>query len=405
MKVSKIFAPVVFGALATAGASVHAAAGTDAGTLIENTAKLDFKVNGVSQTPVEASKDFKVDIRLDYLVERAAKAVADTSSDPITLGGQTGEFYLAAAYDLTNETNGGLTLTFNAADTSGQTVSYNSNDYTDNIDLSNSGNYIIFLAADTSGTTPTGNAIAELDFSKDQTQRVLVYANKDNIIGKDTDVLVSSLTATGKFVTVAGEANPVAVPADDSAANTDAAVEFVFADGADASLGGNTETAYDALALVFPDIPVDPTNPDDPTKNGLIKKSAVVWDPINGTSDAKAIPGAVIRYTLEVRNLGRAEAQDIVVFDNIPTNTSYCTTAQTGANGDFSCVAAAATGSAADLGSTPAVIQATTDQTFSGETYTADANGTVFVHYPTFAGKPASGEAKVSTITFDVTVD
>ena len=403
MKVSKIFAPVVFGALATAGASVHAAAGTNAGTLIKNTAKLDFKVNGVSQTQVVASKDFKVDIRLDYLVERAAKPVADTSSDPIAMG--TDEFYLAAAYDLTNETNGGLTLAFNAADTSGLTVSYDSNDYTDTIDLSNSGNYIIFLAADTSGTTPTGNAITELDFSKDQTQRVLVYANKNNIIGKDTDVLVSSLTATGTFVTVQGEVNPVAVPADDSAANTDAAVEFVFADGADSSLGGNTETAYDALALVFPDIPVDPSDPNNPATNGLIKKSAVVWDPINGETDAKAIPGAVIRYTLEVRNLGRAEAQDIVVFDNIPANTTYCTTAQTGANGDFNCAASAATGSDADLGSTPAVIQATTDQTFNGATYTADTNGTVFVHYPKFAGKPASGVAKVSTITFDVTVD
>jgi uncharacterized repeat protein (TIGR01451 family) len=47
------------------------------------------------------------------------------------------------------------------------------------------------------------------------------------------------------------------------------------------------------------------------------KSSCVVSDPVNGTSNPKRIPGAVIRYEIEIKNNGSAEAKDVQVTDPI----------------------------------------------------------------------------------------
>lgn len=407
MKLRNMVAPVVFGAFGLA--AMQANAGTLAGTDITNTASLEFRINGTPQTAVTASKTFKVDIRLDFLVNRAAGAVATTSADPIQLPGEGSEkFYLVGSFDLTNETNAPLVLNLAANDTTGTTVNDGSNSYADNINLQTADAYKIFLS-DASGDA-TGNALTELSFTTEgESKEVLVFANATDVVGQDEDVLVVGLTASGKEVTVDGVSSPVSVPSDDSNTNTDDGVQFVFADGSDAALGGNSETANDALALILASLPTDPTDPTDTTKNALIKKSTVVWDPINGqrssSVDPKAIPGAVIKYDLEVRNLGRGSAKDIVVVDNIPASTTYCTTEQVGANGNFSCPVLAVTGTSADIGSDPVASQSTSQATFNGRNYPAAANGTVFVHYPAFVGAATPGDAKLSTITFYVVVD
>lgn len=55
------------------------------------------------------------------------------------------------------------------------------------------------------------------------------------------------------------------------------------------------------------------------------KLGSVVRDPINGTSNPKAIPGATIRYTLIVTNdpIASDVATDAVVTDEIPASTTY----------------------------------------------------------------------------------
>lgn len=55
MKPSKILAPVVFGALTLAGAQAQAE-NTVAGVEIENTATLEYSVNGAAQAEVTAKK-------------------------------------------------------------------------------------------------------------------------------------------------------------------------------------------------------------------------------------------------------------------------------------------------------------------------------------------------------------
>lgn len=61
-----------------------------------------------------------------------------------------------------------------------------------------------------------------------------------------------------------------------------------------------------------------------PVANLLIAKtSSVVSDPVNGTTDPKAIPGATMRYCLLVTNNGSATATSVVIADPLPATTSF----------------------------------------------------------------------------------
>ncbi|NNF05589.1 MAG: DUF11 domain-containing protein [Candidatus Eisenbacteria bacterium] len=54
------------------------------------------------------------------------------------------------------------------------------------------------------------------------------------------------------------------------------------------------------------------------------KTSGVVSDPVNGVTNPKAIPGATIRFTIVVSNLGDTESADTIeVVDAIPANTTF----------------------------------------------------------------------------------
>lgn len=55
----------------------------------------------------------------------------------------------------------------------------------------------------------------------------------------------------------------------------------------------------------------------------IAKSSSIVSDPVNGTSNPKAIPGAVIRYCLLVTNGGPASATGIQVSDVVPATLGF----------------------------------------------------------------------------------
>lgn len=57
----------------------------------------------------------------------------------------------------------------------------------------------------------------------------------------------------------------------------------------------------------------------------ITKISSVLNDPINGTSNPKAIPGAVIQYCILISNAGNATATQIIATDAIPNNVSFVT--------------------------------------------------------------------------------
>lgn len=55
----------------------------------------------------------------------------------------------------------------------------------------------------------------------------------------------------------------------------------------------------------------------------IAKTSSIVSDPVNGTTNPKAIPGATMRYCLLVTNNGSATATGINVADPLPATTSF----------------------------------------------------------------------------------
>ncbi len=63
----------------------------------------------------------------------------------------------------------------------------------------------------------------------------------------------------------------------------------------------------------------------------VTKTSAVVSDPLNGTTNPKLIPGAVVRYTISVTNTGRGtvDASTVVIADPLPSTMTLYATAPT----------------------------------------------------------------------------
>ncbi len=70
-----------------------------------------------------------------------------------------------------------------------------------------------------------------------------------------------------------------------------------------------------------------------PLPNLLVTKIArTLSDPVNGTSNPKSIPGAIVEYTISVTNAGpgTADADSVRIFDPIPANTELYVDATSG---------------------------------------------------------------------------
>jgi len=397
MKPSKIFVPVVFGALTLAGAQAQAA-GTNAGVEITNTASLNYAVNGQDQS-ISAVAKVDVDLRLDFKLTTNNTAI-QTSSLP-----DAATEIEVADIKIKNDSNAPTTYEIAIADKAINQVAklYGAtDDTTDNFNLT-SPNFSV-VATGGAQVAVSGSTITITKLAEDASTDITISVDKASFQGTLNGASVSIFDFTAK-ATQAFDNDDAAIDVasqSSGAKDTDlSTVQVVYAD-ADRN---NSESVSEGLSLTLPYFPTDPTDPTDPTKNGLIKTNTVVWDPLNGATNPKAIPGAVVEYKLAVRNLGTTAATDLVVVDNIPADTTYCTSVQPGANGDFTCVAANAADDDTEIGSAAAVSQSTSDVVFNGTTYTADTtNGTVFAHYPTFNGAATPATAKLSTITFYVVI-
>jgi uncharacterized repeat protein (TIGR01451 family) len=55
----------------------------------------------------------------------------------------------------------------------------------------------------------------------------------------------------------------------------------------------------------------------------ISKTSAVINDPLNGTTNPKRIPGALVRYTISIQNTGGTSATNVVASDPVPGDVTY----------------------------------------------------------------------------------
>lgn len=286
------------------------AAGTRAGNTIQNTVTVSYSVGGVAQTDATASDTFTVDQRVNLTVSSAG----NTSVSP----NQTNR---VLAFDVTNTSNSTADLVLTSALRAGTAA--------------NITNFRIFR--DTNGnraldaTELAAGPITFLDeVAEDATVAVLVVADI-GINARNGDTFDVALTAAAHAGGTAGSQGARLTAT--AGANT-AGIDTVLFDLAGVSDAAN-DGAFSAQGRF--------------TVSGAVltvaKTSRIVSDPVNGTTNPKAIPGATIEYCITVANAaGAATATNVAILDDLPADVTYLSAFGIFLNGSATCTTGTAGG-------------------------------------------------------------
>jgi hypothetical protein len=308
---SKLFQAMAIATVITGG-MLHGqamAAGTTAGTDINNKATLNFSVGGTPQTAVESSPagnltpgvnngavtTFKVDRRINLLV-------ATTNTAPVSVAlGNTG---MITSFTVTNSTNDVIDVILsNIANLAAASTGATGVDDADFI------NGACTMHTDAAGATA---AITRLpSVAADAVVPVYVKCNIQPL----TALAPQTYVAWNNRVNVVSLVGQAAIAAGGAAYTQDTgpdvanAVQNVFGDeaggnggvagavGTTAGGAGNTVDAYrdgihsanSAYKIIMPILKVT-------------KTETLVCDPLNGVTNPKRIPGALVRYSITVSN-------------------------------------------------------------------------------------------------------
>ena len=299
------------GALAwLAGAPAAEAVGTAADTDIGNRATVTFDVLGSSQT-VESSEAgnsnpgvgngqdtvFKVDQMIDVVVAEASGGPTMVLSPSNTQ---------AIGFTLTNTGNAvqdfALTTAESVADAFDGTPATPEYYLDDGDGVFNSG-VDTALPEDTPGNYYVDELAAD---PGDSSQTILIWVVRDIPAGRlDTETSDVILTATARVGGGLGSLGGTLTA--DAGVWQQNTLQIVFADGA-----GDTDAANDAAHSATDGYIVETA------QMTVTKTSVVVSDP-TGLSNPKAIPGAVIEYTITLLNGGSGTATNISVSDDLNT--------------------------------------------------------------------------------------
>ena len=325
--------------------------GTTSGTQITNTVTVNFTVGGATQTAVQASDTFTVDRKISLTV---AKIGNTTTVSPNQTNAVT-------AFTVTNTSNSVLDFALAVAQ---QTGGAGANSNTDNFDVSNVRIYRDATGAGAGTFGAEDTLVTSLDeLAADASATVFVVS--DIPINRVTgDVAAVTLTATAREGGAAGSLG--AAITQTTGANT-SGVDTVFADGAgatDAARDGafSAKNDYTVLAAALT----------------VTKASTIISDPFNGTTNPKAVPGAVVQYCIIIRNAaGGAAANSVAISDPLPSATTYLSSFGVSAN-------TTVTGSSCNA---------------DGNVTGSQASGTVSATIPTLAAGDARG------VIFRVTIN
>ncbi len=300
-----VFAAGAFGSWQTA-----LAVGTAANTTINGQATVSYSVGTVAQTPIESSPtgnstpgggaptSFVVDHRVDLTVSEVSGG--NTPATP-------GQLNLVTGFLVTNTGNAAQGFQLTPANLTGGALFGN----TDNSDAAN---LRVFVDSNANGVYDVKDATATEIYTLAADAGVAVFIVAD-IPGTAIDGSFANVQL-GARAAVAGT-NGATLATETAGADTPGAVDVVFGDaGNDA-----TEVAADQYAIASAALSVR-------------KTSVVVEDPVNGTTDPKAIPGAYVEYEVQISNTGTASATGIQITDPLPANTAFRTGAFEGGTSD-----------------------------------------------------------------------
>ncbi|WP_340586444.1 hypothetical protein [Erythrobacter alti] len=264
--------------------------GTDAGTGIQNTVTVSFRVNDVQQTDVQDTDTLTVDRKVNVLV-------ADVGGTTTVVQDQQNA---AVAFQVTNTTNDTVDLVLSVDQST-----------TDNFDIAN----VQFYVED--GTTAGFQADEDTlvtyleDVAEDETRTVYVVGDIDQAGLAAGNTAVVNLVAD-VHATAAGTGTGAGAKFTDTAGANTTGVDTVLADAAGTVDNANAGDHSDANTFVVAGAGVT-----------VSKTSRVISDPVNGTTDPMAIPGAVVEYCIAVVNGGSFAATNITVSDPLPTQVTF----------------------------------------------------------------------------------
>lgn len=281
------------------GASPALAAGTAAGSTITNTVTVTYDVGGVAQTAINASDNITVDRKITLTVAEVGSAT--TSVVP-------GASAQVTTFTVTNTSNATLDLGLTAAQLSGGSAAHGG---TDTIDLTG---LTAYVDSNSNGAYDAGTdqAVTYLDEIAADASRTIFLVGSVPSSAVNGDIAGVTLVAQARESGGAGSQG--AVVTETAGANT-AGMDTVFADGSGPATG---DAARDGKA----------SDDDDYTVSAasltVTKQSLVVFDPINGATNPKLIPGAIVEYCIVVSNAaGSAAADAVAISDPLPAETNF----------------------------------------------------------------------------------
>lgn len=285
---------LAFAALALAVPFAAQAAGTASGTSISNTATVDYTVGGVGQPTITTGPTgtFVVDTKVNLTVQRVDASYvtsAPSSTQYLTYrvvnnGNTAHDFALQA-------------LSAGIADPFGGADNFDANNVQAYVDSNGDG---VYTAATDTMTFVDG-------LVSDATSTVFIVGNipVSQVTG---DIAAYALLATAHDAGAAGVLGALTVQT--AGVGTLLGVDVVFADAANADVAA--DTARDGEASDRGAFRVSTA------ALSILKSAATYSDPFNGTTNPKAIPGAVMTYTITVTNAaGGADAQNVTISDNL----------------------------------------------------------------------------------------
>ena len=263
------------------------AEGTNAGSTITNNVSVTFDVGGVTQNAETATNSFTVDRRVNVNVNYVGPV---TSVSP-------GQQNAVIAFDVTNLSNDTVDLDLAAALTAGTG--------------GNIANFQIYRDTNGNNTFDAGDALVTYldEVGEDATVRVFVVSDigLDAANGDDFDVTLTADAHAGGGAGALG-AELVGTPGGNTIG-----VDTVLFDGAGATDAANQGDFSDTGTYTVAGAVV-----------AVNKSSRVISDPVNGTTNPKAIPGATVEYCITVANAtGAATATDVDVTDDLPSDVTY----------------------------------------------------------------------------------
>jgi len=283
---------LAFAALALAVPFTAQAVGTASGTSITNTATVVYSVGSVTQPAIStgATGPFVVDTKVNLTVQRVDGTYvssAPSSTSYLTFrvlnSGNTAQDYALQALASTDP--------FGGADT------FDANNVQVFVDANGDGVY-------TAGT----DTMTFIDgLVSDTTATVFIVGNIP-VVQVTGDIAAYALLATTHDAGAAGVLGNLTVQT--AGAGTLTGVDVVFADIANANVATDTDrdgeasdrSAYQVAAAAIT----------------ILKSAATYSDPFNGITNPKAIPGAVMTYTITVANAaGGANATNVTITDNL----------------------------------------------------------------------------------------